>query len=288
MVAHTRDELAAALADVRCPGRQVALVPTMGALHDGHRALLARARELADAVVVSIFLNPLQFAPGEDLDKYPKTFPHDLELCRSEDVAVVFAPTSDVVYPAGVPMVTVDAGPLGSILEGASRPGHFDGVLTVVAKLFGLVRPDVAVFGEKDAQQLALVTAMVRDLDLGVLLEPVPIVRTPAGLALSSRNIYLDDAAGDAALALVGSVRAAVAAGAAGGSATDVQARALDVLRAEPGIDVDYCVLVDQHSFGPLDRAATQGLLLVAAKVGTTRLIDNGLVTLAAPVAGAS
>jgi pantoate--beta-alanine ligase len=288
VVAHTRHELAAALAEVRGPGRPVALVPTMGALHEGHRSLLARAGELADAVVVSIFLNPLQFAPGEDLDKYPKTFPRDLELCRSEGVAVVFAPTSDVVYPAGVPLVTVDAGPLGSILEGASRPGHFDGVLTVVAKLFGLVRPDVAVFGQKDAQQLALVAAMVRDLDLGVQLEPVPIVRTPAGLALSSRNIYLDDAAGDAALALVGSVRAAVAAGAAGGSATDVAARALDVLRAEPGVDVDYCVLVDPHSFGPLDKAATQGLLLVAAKVGTTRLIDNGLVTLATWAGGAS
>jgi len=283
VVARTRAELAAALADVRERGRTVALVPTMGALHEGHRALVARAGELAGAVVVSIFLNPLQFAPGEDLDKYPKTFPADLELCQSEGVAVVFAPTPDVVYPNGEPMVTVNAGQLGSILEGASRPGHFDGVLTVVAKLFGLVRPDVAVFGEKDAQQLAMVGAMVRDLDLGVALEPVPIVRTAAGLALSSRNIYLDDGAARSALALSASVRAAAGAGGDGQCAEEVRAAAMRVLDAEPGVAVDYCVLVNPTTFQPLDPAATDGLLLVAARVGTTRLIDNGRVALSAP-----
>jgi pantoate--beta-alanine ligase len=293
VVARTREELSAALADVRAidqpgPGRRVALVPTMGALHEGHRALVARAATLADAVVVSIFLNPLQFAPGEDLDKYPKTFARDLELCQAEGVSVVFAPTPDVVYPYGEPTVKVAAGQLGSILEGASRPGHFDGVLTVVAKLFGLVRPDVAVFGEKDAQQLALVSAMVRDLDLGVAIEPVPIVRTPQGLARSSRNIYLDDAAATAALALVGAVRAAVAAGAAGASVAQVRAAAAAVLDAEHGVAVDYCVLVDPQTFGELPPAAAQGLLLVAARVGTTRLIDNGRVALAPSGAEAS
>lgn len=293
VVARTRAELTAALAGLRGPDqtgprRQVALVPTMGALHEGHRALVARASTLAHAVVVSIFLNPLQFAPGEDLDKYPKTFPADLELCQAEGVAVVFAPTPDVVYPHGEPTVKVAAGDLGAILEGASRPGHFDGVLTVVAKLFGLVRPDVAVFGEKDAQQLALVRAMVRDLDLGVSVDPVPIVRTAQGLALSSRNIYLDQAAATAALALVGAVRAAQARGAAGASVGQVLAAAAEVLDAERGVEVDYCVLVDPHTFGAVQPAADHGLLLVAARVGTTRLIDNGRVVLGPPGAGAA
>lgn len=292
LVARTRAELAAALGELRAAGARIALVPTMGALHEGHRALIARAGELADAVVVSIFLNPLQFAPGEDLGRYPKTFATDLELCRAEAVAVVFAPTPDEVYPDGEPMIKVAAGALGAVLEGASRPGHFDGVLTVVAKLFGLVRPDVAVFGEKDAQQLALVQRMVIDLDLGLAVEPVPIVRTPQGLALSSRNMYLDAAAEQAALSLSAAVRAAAAAGAAGAGAAGVLAAARAVLAAEPGAAVDYCVLVDPASFEEVPaaprgtaaggRGGRQALLLIAARVGTTRLIDNGIVELAA------
>jgi pantoate--beta-alanine ligase len=287
VVARTRAELAAALATLREQGRRTALVPTMGALHEGHRALVARAGDLADAVVVSIFLNPLQFAPGEDLDKYPKTFPDDLALCQAEGVAVVFAPTPSVVYPDGEPMVRVSAGALGDILEGASRPGHFDGVLTVVAKLFGLVRPDVAVFGDKDAQQLALVARMVTDLDLGVAVEPVPIVRTSQGLALSSRNIYLDERATEDALALSRAVRAAQAAAAEGASAGEVAARARAVLDAQPGVDVDYCVLVDPATFAEVGPGATVGLLLVAARVGTTRLIDNGRLQLKTRAASA-
>jgi len=157
VVAATRAELAVALDTLRSKGSRIALVPTMGALHEGHRALVTRAAALTDAVVVSIFLNPLQFAAGEDLARYPRTLDSDLALCAAEGVAVVFAPLADEVYPRGEPTVRVAAGGLGEILEGASRPGHFDGVLTVVAKLFGLVRPDVAVFGEKDAQQLRLV-----------------------------------------------------------------------------------------------------------------------------------
>ncbi len=283
-MARTRSELADALATLRSASSRVALVPTMGAMHEGHRALVARAAELADAVVVSIFLNPLQFAPGEDLGKYPKTFASDLELCRAEGVAVVFAPTPDVVYPAGEPLVRVAAGPLGAVLEGASRPGHFDGVLTVVAKLFGLVGPDVAVFGEKDAQQFALVAQMVRDLDMPVAIEAVPIVRTAAGLALSSRNIYLDAPAAAAALALVGAVRAAVSAGSGGAAADQVLSAARAVLAAEAHIEVDYCVLVDRETFDDLPSGARTGLLLVAARVGTTRLIDNGVVELRASV----
>jgi len=288
VVAHTRAELSAALTQLRAPGpsghsRQVALVPTMGALHEGHRALIARAGTVSASVVVSIFLNPLQFAPGEDLDRYPKTFDSDFELCRAEGVEVVFAPTPDVVYPFGEPLVRIAAGPLGAILEGASRPGHFDGVLTVVAKLFGLVRPDVAVFGEKDAQQLALVSAMVADLDMGVQIEPVPIVRTRQGLALSSRNVYLDEKSAVAALALGAAVRAAARAGTTGSDAAAVLAAAKVTLAAEPGVEVDYCVLVDPGTFGELGQGATGGLLLLAARVGTTRLIDNVRVALAAP-----
>lgn len=291
VVAGTRAELAAALATLRAGSASsasstgstsgtssatLALVPTMGALHEGHRALVARARTLTDATVVSVFLNPMQFAPGEDLGRYPRTFASDLALCEAEGVAVVFAPDADEVYPCGEPMVRVAAGGLGAVLEGASRPGHFDGVLTVVAKLFGLVQPEVAVFGEKDAQQLALVRRMVRDLDIPVSIEAVPIVRTPAGLALSSRNRYLDEEAAQAALALSGAMAAAASAVAGGGSVDAALGAAHRVLAAEPGIDVDYCVLVDPVSFDPLGPAATgRGLLLVAAKVGTTRLIDN-------------
>ena len=290
VVAETRAELATALATLRAAGASrasgasggpvasvasVALVPTMGALHEGHRALVARASLLADAVVVSVFLNPMQFAPGEDLGRYPRTFTSDLALCEAEGVAVVFAPDADEVYPSE-PMVRVAAGGLGAVLEGASRPGHFDGVLTVVAKLFGLVQPEVAVFGEKDAQQLALVRRMVNDLDIPVSIEAVPIVRTPEGLALSSRNKYLDEAAAEAALALSGAMTAAVSAAVGGATVDAVLGAAHQVLAAEPGIEVDYCVLVDPVSFDQLGPASTgRGLLLVAAKVGTTRLIDN-------------
>jgi pantoate--beta-alanine ligase len=286
VVAATRAELAVALDALRSKGSRIALVPTMGALHEGHRALVTRAAALTDAVVVSIFLNPLQFAAGEDLARYPRTLDSDLALCAAEGVAVVFAPMADEVYPVGEPMVRVAAGGLGEILEGASRPGHFDGVLTVVAKLFGLVRPDVAVFGEKDAQQLRLVRQMVDDLDIPVRIEAVPIVRTTEGLALSSRNKYLDGPAMHAALALSRSVAAAQAAGAAGRTVEEVLSVARQELRAEQEIDVDYCVLVDPESFAHLaPGAGGPGLLLVAAKVGATRLIDNAVVDLGSTVA---
>ncbi len=286
VVAATRAELAVALDALRSKGSRIALVPTMGALHEGHRALVTRAAALTDAVVVSIFLNPLQFAAGEDLARYPRTLDSDLALCAAEGVAVVFAPMADEVYPGGEPMVRVAAGGLGEILEGASRPGHFDGVLTVVAKLFGLVRPDVAVFGEKDAQQLRLVRQMVDDLDIPVRIEAVPIVRTTEGLALSSRNKYLDGPAMHAALALSRSVAAAQAAGAAGRTVEEVLSVARQELRAEQEIDVDYCVLVDPESFAHLaPGAGGPGLLLVAAKVGATRLIDNAVVDLGGAVA---
>lgn len=279
LVVATQAELSTAMAGLRAEGATIALVPTMGALHEGHRALVARAAALADVVVVSIFLNPLQFAPGEDLARYPRTLDSDLALCRAEGVGVVFAPLADDMYPYGEPLVRVAAGALGEVLEGASRPGHFDGVLTVVAKLFGLVRPDVAVFGEKDAQQLALVRQMVRDLDIPVGIEAVPIVRTAEGLALSSRNKYLDEPAQHAALALSRAVAAATLAAGSGASVEGATAAAAAVLDDERGVDVDYCVLVDPDTFEPLSTLATgPGLLLMAAKVGTTRLIDNGFL----------
>ncbi len=194
LVVSTREELEAYVAPHRREGEAVVLVPTMGALHAGHASLLGVARGHAGAGVVaaSIFVNPLQFAPGEDLDRYPRTMEADLELCAAAGVDVVFAPTVDEVYPDGEPLVTVEPGPLAGILEGASRPGHFRGVLTVVAKLFGLVRPTAAVFGEKDYQQLVLVRRMSRDLCLGVDVVGAETVREADGLALSSRNRFLD------------------------------------------------------------------------------------------------
>jgi len=207
VITATRGELAAARGAL---GGPVVLVPTMGALHAGHRVLLRRARELAGpggAVAVSIFVNPLQFAPGEDLDRYPRTFDDDLAVCAAEGTALVFAPRAGEMYP-GEQLVTVDPGPVGRTFEGEFRPGFFDGVLTVVLKLFGMVRPDVAVFGEKDAQQLALVRRMVADFALGITVESVPTVRDDDGLATSSRNRYLSAAERAVALALPGALSA--------------------------------------------------------------------------------
>ena len=263
---HTRSELAAARA---AAGGRVAVVMTMGALHEGHRRLMRVARERGDFVIVTIFVNPLQFGPNEDFDKYPRTLAADLEACRAEQVDVVFAPERDEMYPGGSPLVTLNAGPMGEILEGASRPGHFSGMLTVVAKLLGLTRADVAFFGEKDFQQLALITRMVRDLELGVEIIGVPTVREADGLALSSRNRYLSAGQRQAALALSQALRE-------GAAQTDPQ-RVLEaagkILADEPGIRVDYLALTDPL-LGPAP-AHGPARLLVAAKVGTTRLIDN-------------
>lgn len=281
VVTRTRGGLARGLAGVRRRTDSVALVPTMGALHDGHRALLHRARELADSVVVTIFVNPLQFGPGEDLDRYPHTPEADLRLCAEAGVALLWAPPREVVYPEP-PRVTVSAGELGSRLCGASRPGHFDGVLTVVAKLLHLTAPDAAVFGEKDAQQLALVRRMVRDLDLPVHVVGVPTVREPDGLAVSSRNRYLDAAARVAATALSGALAAGAAAAADGPDA--VRRAAGAVLDGAHGVQVDYLALVDPARLHevPADHAGP-ALLAVAGYVGGTRLIDNVTVTLAGP-----
>jgi pantoate--beta-alanine ligase len=284
-VVRTRGELAAALEGTRSRGGRVALVPTMGALHAGHAALVGRARRAVgpdDAVVVSIFVNPLQFGPGEDLDRYPRTFEADLEVCADQGADLVFAPAVEEVYPGGDPQVQVDPGPLGSVLEGASRPGHYRGVLTVVAKLFGLVRADVAVFGQKDYQQLVLVRRMAADLCMGVEVIGAETVRDADGLALSSRNAYLSGAERAAALVLPRALRAGLAAGGDGGDAVLAAARA--VLAEEPSVHVDYLALTSPGLTDP----HTQGdaRLLGAARVGSTRLIDNLAVRLCAPAAG--
>ena len=261
----------------RLTGR-VAVVPTMGALHDGHVALIRAARQAADAVVVTVFVNPLQFGAGEDLERYPRTFDADLAVCTREGVDLVFAPTVQEMYPHGEPSVRVLAGPLGSRFEGSSRPGHFDGVLTVVLKLLHLTQPQVAVFGEKDAQQLALVEQMVADLDLPLQVLAVPTLREPDGLALSSRNRYLDADQRASATGLHKALLAGAAAGGAGASAVLTAAR--DALLAEHGLRLDYLRLVTP-AFDDVPLAQHgPARLLVAAYVGATRLIDNIAVDL--------
>jgi pantoate--beta-alanine ligase len=265
-----RDELAAARAGLA--GR-TAVVMTMGALHEGHASLLSEARKGADHLIATIFVNPLQFGPAEDLDRYPRTLETDLDLCRAHGVDLVFVPTVDVVYPDGEPAVRVTGGPLATILEGASRPGHFDGVLTVVLKLLQLTRADAAYYGEKDYQQLTLIRAMARDLDLPVEIVGVPTVRESDGLALSSRNRYLSPAQRLAAPALGRALREGAAAAAAGVGADGALAAARKIIDGTPEVALDYLVLTDPF-LGPAP-ARGEARLLVAAKLGATRLIDN-------------
>jgi pantoate--beta-alanine ligase len=280
MLVRTRRGLAAARAALPGP---VVLVPTMGALHDGHRSPLRVAREQAGpggSVLVSIFVNPLQFGPAEDFDRYPRPIEHDLLVCAQEGVTAVFRPSIGQMYPVQ-PMVTVNPGPVGRLLEGVSRPGFFDGVLTVVLKLFQLTGPDAAVFGTKDAQQLALIRRMVIDLDLGVQIIGAPLHRDPDGLAASSRNAYLSAAERASALALSRALESARSAAASGAEHALAAARAvLDrAAAASPPVQLDYLVLADPDSFSAIS-ADHQGpaLLLAAAKVGGTRLIDNVLL----------
>jgi pantoate--beta-alanine ligase len=287
VVARTRAELATLLADARAAGRPVGLVPTMGALHEGHASLLrvARERVAEGAVVASIFVNPMQFGPAEDLDRYPRTLEEDLAVCEREGVDVVFAPAVEEVYPGWPtpPQVTVEPGPLATILEGRTRPGHFRGVLIVVAKLLGLVRPDLAVFGQKDYQQLVLVRRMVDDLCLGVEVVGAETQREPDGLALSSRNRYLDPEQRLEAVVLSRALRRAQQDADRGVDAAVGAARA--ALRTSHGVDLDYLVITDPD-LGDLPhdvRPGTEARILIAAKVGGTRLIDNLPLTFGRP-----
>jgi pantoate--beta-alanine ligase len=266
------DEIVQTTRALRAVGRRIAFVPTMGALHDGHRQLLRTARRLPGTVLAaSIFVNPLQFGPGEDFERYPRPLEKDLEVCEAERVELVLTPDREALYPEGAE-TTVHPGPLGDELEGAVRPGHFVGVLTVVAKLLNIVRPDYALFGEKDYQQLVLIKKMVRDLTLETKVIGVPTVREPDGLALSSRNAYLDADQRAAAIAL----SAALSAGArvSAGGADVVLDSARTVLEKEPLVEVDYLEVRD-NDLGPAPDGGGEARLLVAARVGTTRLIDN-------------
>jgi pantoate--beta-alanine ligase len=269
-VARTRAELAEGLSPDR-----TAVVMTMGALHEGHATLLREARKHADFLIATIFVNPLQFGPNEDFQRYPRTLEADLEVCRAEGVDLVFAPTPEVMYPEGEPQIRIDPGPLGAQLEGAVRPGHFGGMLTVVCKLLHLTAADVAFFGEKDYQQLTLIKAMARALDLDVEIVGVPTVRETDGLALSSRNRYLSEDERALALSLSAALRAGAQAAAEGASADGVLAAARARLTQ---VDVDYLEL-RSPDLGPAP-VAGEARLLVAAPVGPTRLIDNTLLQL--------
>jgi pantoate--beta-alanine ligase len=265
------DELAKVTRSLRAVGHKIALVPTMGALHAGHRQLLRTARRLPNTVLtVSIFVNPLQFGEGEDFERYPRPLDADLAVCAEELAELVFTPERAVLYPPDS-QVRVDPGPLGAELEGASRPGHFAGVLTVVAKLINIVRPDYILFGEKDYQQLVLVRRMVRDLDMDVRVVGVPIVRERDGLALSSRNVYLDADQRRAAVALSQALTAGAHVSAQGPTAVLDAAHA--VLDAVPEVALDYLELRGPELGPPPESGDAR--LLVAAKVGATRLIDN-------------
>ncbi|WP_406104951.1 pantoate--beta-alanine ligase [Streptomyces sp. NBC_01003] len=326
-VLHTADELR-----TRARAGRRAVVMTMGALHDGHAELIRTARSIAGAdgeVVTTVFVNPLQFGAGEDLDRYPRTLDSDVKIAEQAGADVVFAPSADEVYPGGEPQVRVTAGPMGERLEGASRPGHFDGMLTVVAKLLHLTAADIALFGQKDAQQLALIRRMVRDLNFAVEIVGVPTVREHDGLALSSRNRYLSADERRTALALsqalfagrdrhaaqealraraheapstharadalnaIGEARAAAdahaVARASPGGPEAVRAAARQVLdeaaRVRPPLTLDYLALVDPADFTDVQRGHIgEAVLAVAARVGSTRLIDNIPLTFGAPV----
>lgn len=260
-------------------GRRVTLVPTMGALHQGHLELIRRARRVPGSVtVVSVFVNPMQFGRGEDFDRYPRTFDDDVRVCQEEGAELVFAPDRAAMY-GDDPQITVHPGPLGEQLEGASRPGHFSGVLTVVAKLFNIVRPELAFFGEKDYQQLVLVRRMAHELNLDARVQGIPVIRDPEGLALSSRNVHLSAEQRRAALALSAALTAGAHAGASGVDA--VLAAARQVLDSAPEVRLDYLELRGTE-LGP-PPAEGEARLLVAAVVGSTRLIDNALVVLGRP-----
>lgn len=272
----TRKELNDALAELK--GTR-GLVMTMGALHDGHLSLVRAASEVSDHVVASVYVNPLQFGPGEDFDSYPRNLERDCDLLEAAGVAVVYAPSDDEMYPR-MPLVRIDPGPMAVVYEGKTRPTHFAGVLQVVHKVFNIMRPDFAFFGQKDAQQLALIKTMVADLDMPVEIRAVPIAREESGIAMSSRNLYLSGVEREHALGLSRALRAGAEAALAGETAVVVRETARESLAGAPGVRMDYLDLVDPETFVPLDDDATgPALLVTAAWVGTTRLIDNLEVT---------
>ena len=272
-------ELRQAVSSARREDKTAGFVPTMGALHAGHVSLVHAARKRTGFVVVSIFVNPTQFGPGEDFERYPRDIDHDLELLAAEGVDLVFTPSVETMYGPDADRVlrlSVDPGPLGEIWEGAVRPGHFRGVATIVAKLLNVVRPDLAFFGEKDYQQLALVRRLVSDLDIPTGIVGCSVVREHDGLALSSRNVYLSAEERKRAVVLSKALDAAAEALAWGErSGTALAGLMAGVIGAEDGVVLDYAAVVDPETLAPLDSVDGPGRALVAARFGTTRLIDT-------------
>ncbi|MFN2525394.1 MAG: pantoate--beta-alanine ligase [Actinomycetota bacterium] len=272
-IARTVVELRGLVARSGREGRIVGFVPTMGALHEGHLSLIRAARSESDLVVLSIFVNPLQFGPTEDLHEYPRNEPGDLELAEIEKVDVVFLPSLSEMYPAGAE-TTVRTGRLGEVVEGAARPGHFDGVATVVTKLFNQVEPDKAYFGQKDAQQVAVVKRLVADLGFGIDVVVCPTVRESDGLAMSSRNAYLSEEERVRATVLWRALQRGRAAYQSGFDPDAVERAMAQVIASEEGVSVDYARVVDPETFESPSPGGP-ALLVIAARVGSTRLIDN-------------
>lgn len=273
-VLRTIPEFAAARSALRKEQR-VGFVPTMGALHEGHLALVRRARAASDIVVISIFVNPLQFGSSDDLLHYPRDEGSDLKAAEGSGVDLAFVPSVDEMYPANA-ATKVDAGRLGEIVEGESRPGHFSGVATVVAKLFNIVRPDAAFFGQKDAQQVAVIRRLVADLSFPVSIETVPTVREADGLALSSRNVRLDATSRARAVVLYEALRAGAEEIGSGGDPRSAEKAMLEVVGQEPNLDLDYARALDPDTFE--EPTGGRVLLVIAGTIGNTRLIDNVLV----------
>lgn len=274
-VYRTVSDLRSALASARSGGKTIAFVPTMGALHAGHLSLVQAARDLADVVVLSIFVNPLQFAPGEDFERYPRDEAQDLSRAEEAKVDITFVPNVAEMYPPGA-VTSVSVGALGQVVEGAVRPGHFDGVATVVVKLLNIVQPTWALFGQKDAQQVAVIRRVVADLSVPVEIVVCPTLREPDGVAMSSRNVYLDDAQRRSATALNEALQVGERALAEPDGESEAENRMRAVLEGA-GLVVDYALVVDPQSFGPAVPGRDR-LLVVAARAGATRLIDNLLV----------
>jgi pantoate--beta-alanine ligase len=278
-ICSTPAEMHAACQELRECGRTLGLVPTMGALHEGHMSLVRAAKSACGVVAVSVFVNPTQFGPNEDYSAYPRTFDDDCQKLDQAGVDLVFAPTPEAMYPTGN-TTFVDPGEIGSRLDGASRPGHFRGVATIVTRLFNIVQPDRAYFGQKDAAQVAVLRHVVRDLNLPVEIVVCPIVREPDGLAMSSRNRYLDPAERRRALVLSQALTAAQDLVRAGETSAEALRDAMAKLfPAEPHLRLDYAAVVDPDTLLPIDDISAGALVAIAAWVGTTRLIDNAVLT---------
>jgi pantoate--beta-alanine ligase len=274
----TIPEARAACRDARASRKRLGFVPTMGALHEGHLSLVRAAKARCDAVAVSIFVNPTQFGPTEDLSKYPRQFDRDRQLLEKEGVDILFAPSVDEIYPDGVVTWVLVEGP-SEKLDGRSRPGHFRGVTTIVAKLFHIIEPDAAFFGQKDAAQLAVIRRMVRDLNVPVEIVACPIVRESDGLAMSSRNAYLNREERGRALVLQSSLRQVQQEFQAGERiAAKLLSAAKEVFAREPQVALDYFEIVDPYTLDPVERISQETLVAVAAYVGSTRLIDNAVL----------